>query len=209
MANYKGENENILDLFFRYGFAINNIEIMIKYAQTDKGDLLANINSTSKLDKIITSGYFTFAEYYNMIEQLITLKNNQQLAYLRSLPLPIRKLSTNTHLFERLIKRYIGISANSSQMKQDLLVFDNLVAIYTNIVSDREHLYNFIYDNYEISDLNSNIYGRILGLTEDLENIFISDNLKIFKTIPTLRGKYFIIKGRLLNILSIIILISY
>lgn len=184
VTHYDGNDDNIYDLFYRYAFAINNLEIMKKYARKNIGGLLENIDDADKFINIIKYGYYTFAEYCNFIDQIITDIKPSVYDTLIKIKLPVRN-HPNRYLFLQLIRKYIGMASNRVERKHDIRVFRDIIWIYQFQISDYQDFYNFIFDHYEINSIESDvykvIYEIIYGDNVDESNIFIHDNAKKFQ----------------------------
>lgn len=195
IENYRGDDSLIYNLFFKYGFATDNIEIMKKYAKTNHHGLFKayqNINNEnykgSKIVNIINEGYFTYDEYYQVLSS--ALENNDidvvELLYYTEdynhpFQLPVRD-HPRREIFNKLILRFIGVSRDIETSNIDLKKFARLVQLYVGVISSRRYLFNLIFDTYEIKTLDKRIYNIIYNppinkYEREVLDLFITDKL--------------------------------
>lgn len=172
LKNYNLNEDKVIHLFFCYGFAIDNINIMKKYATTDRHNLYKAYKNNQDYSDILLNGYYTLDELYKIIELALQRDAlNEIVSYIRphiksnsDSILPIR-YHPRRHIFDKLILRYIGIDTD-----QDIINFQVLIYIYTEIVASKKELYNLIFKTYHISTINFHIFSKIY---KDFEGTFL------------------------------------
>ena len=174
MKHYKENDERIWDLFSRYGYAINKINIIKKCSK-----LIGNQSDMSNLHQ---EKYYLFKDFYQAVYKALRGRYLHELRVLSSskYSLPIRYHS-DKYLFNKLIIRYMGIDAKFKARKTDVEKFELLINIYTNTVASQRDLYELIGTTYYTHTINTHIQLMIYGEKNKYLRMWIDDNLKMFK----------------------------
>lgn len=200
MKNYKEDESNdlirsnptlIYDIFFQYGFitddegimqtyVIKNTEWQSFYDQYSKHSII----NRSKFDEIISRGYYTFDEFYNIMSDILAGEKFSAIDILNYVSLHIAlpfHLHPRKHKFDSLIKKYIGLSTDDVQQKIDIDRFIALTRSYKDYILDRKLFYNLIYNTYEIQTINPTLLKYMYPINQTSE-MWIFDDLKTFTT---------------------------
>lgn len=153
------DDERINNLLFKYGFEIDNLEIMKHYAEdASKQGLVKSYEDPEMVKQILESGYFTMDEYYFLLSKVLEDINGGYLSILSTISLSVR-IHPRSFIFNKLIFRYIGYK-NS----KDVHRFQKLILIYCNIVSTHKNLFNLMHDTYELKTIPDSMFKTIYKL---------------------------------------------
>lgn len=187
IKNYKAGDERIKDLFFRYGFAVDDMDIMRQYTKKKHRGLYEKYKNKQEYSRVLMNGYYTFTEFYKFIS--LALKRGELeriLADIKLIDLPIR-YHPRRKIFNKLIFRYIGVS-NSYNIhpfmmpsnSDDIHTFMTLRFIYTQKVASSNEMYNLLFETYFLSTLD---YGIFRELYDDPHNVLSRITDELYKAV--------------------------
>lgn len=128
----------------------------------------SRVKMVKKIKQVMKLGYFTFDDYYKLLSLALINMDLPFINYLSELGFPANNHPKRS-LFDKLIKKYIGLSYVKDERIQDVKRFEYLVNIYTKLTNSRQELYDLIYQTYDINSIDDDIIKIIYGV--NLDNI--------------------------------------
>lgn len=162
--------------------------------------IFAEVSQTPywEIFKICRYGYFTLKEYYKIISSALKHNRIPVLRFFLNWNLRIpSKYHPKRKRFDRLIHRYIRPCPRGQQRQLDLRKFELLINIYKSLIASEKELFNLIWTNYKIEQLDTKVKQLIVikgknKIQNEIFEMLRSDNVEKFKTNSDIYIKYII-----------------